>query len=392
MLPKWGTNMIFLRELWQRLGPMAARPSWRELLRIGAGAALGLVLAGLLVVLVDKLYPGSLFLFAPLGATAVLVFAVPSSPLAQPWNCVVGNTISALFTLLLLWALPFLPQPLLAALAVGGAIALMLVCRALHPPGGAVALLTVLSATQMLALGWHLLIPMAVLTALLVVVGLLYHSAFGRAYLHQPHAAQTPVKVKEGRSAGRLALSSEDLQALLQRFDQSYNLGPDDLGELLAAAEEQAIKRRFAAVSCGEVMSAQLLTIEAQTPLEQVADLFHTHLVKSLPVVGAQGELIGRVLRADLFDWLWQGHRQNVWQRMVRVPGRRRQSQQAQSLMRDPEMCVQEATPVGDLLQELSSHSVQFIAVLRGTKLVGVITRSDVIRTLLALQAPAAAA
>ena len=390
MLPKWGTNMIFLRELWQRLGPMAARPSWRELLRIGAGAALGLALAGLLVVLVDKLYPGSLFLFAPLGATAVLVFAVPSSPLAQPWNCVVGNTISALFTLILLWALPFLPQPLLAALAVGGAIALMLVCRALHPPGGAVALLTVLSATQMLALGWHLLIPMAVLTALLVVVGLVYHRAFGRTYLHQPHAAQTPVKVKEGRSAGRLALSSEDLQALLQRFDQSYNLGPDDLGELLAAAEEQAIKRRFAAVSCGEVMSAQLLTIEAQTPLEQVADLFHTHLVKSLPVVGAQGELIGRVLRADLFDWLWQGHRQNVWQRMVRVPGRRRQSQQAQSLMREPEMCVQEATPVGDLLQELSSHSVQFIAVLRGTKLVGVITRSDVIRTLLALQAPAA--
>ena len=121
---------------------------------------------------------------------------------------------------------------------------------------------------------------------------------------------------------------------MLQRFDQSYNLGPDDLGELLAAAEEQAIKRRFAAVSCGEVMSAQLLTIEAQTPLEQVADLFHTHLVKSLPVVGAQGELIGRVLRADLFDWLWQGHRQNVWQRMVRVPGRRRHSQQAQSLMR----------------------------------------------------------
>ena len=384
--------MPLIQTLWQRLGPVASRASWKELIRSCIGAGLGLALAGMLVGMVDHFLPHALFLFAPLGATAVLVFAVPSSPLAQPWNCVVGNTISALFTLLLLWALPFLPQPLLAALAVGGAIALMLVCRALHPPGGAVALLTVLSATQMLALGWHLLIPMAVLTALLVVVGLVYHRAFGRTYLHQPHAAQTPVKVKEGRSAGRLALSSEDLQALLQRFDQSYNLGPDDLGELLAAAEEQAIKRRFAAVSCGEVMSAQLLTIEAQTPLEQVADLFHTHLVKSLPVVGAQGELIGRVLRADLFDWLWQGHRQNVWQRMVRVPGRRRHSQQAQSLMREPEMCVQESTPVGDLLQELSSHSVQFIAVLRGTKLVGVITRSDVIRTLLALQAPPAAA
>ena len=49
-------------------------------------------------------------------------------------------------------------------------------------------------------------------------------------------------------------------------------------------------------------------------------------------------------------------------------------------------MCVQESTPLGDLLHELASHQVQFIAVLRGRELVGVITRSDVLRTLLALQ------
>jgi CBS domain-containing membrane protein len=49
--------------------------------------------------------------------------------------------------------------------------------------------------------------------------------------------------------------------------------------------------------------------VSPQTPLEEVAELFHRHLIKSLPVVDAQGELIGRVLRADLFDWLWQDHR-----------------------------------------------------------------------------------
>ena len=58
----------------------------------------------------------------------------------------------------------------------------------------------------------------------------------------------------------------------------------------------------------------------------------------------------------------------------------------AESLMRAPEMRVQETTPMGDLLHELAQHSVQFIAVLRGDVLVGVITRSDVIRTLLALR------
>ncbi|MBI1623305.1 HPP family protein [Comamonas sp. EJ-4] len=368
--------------MWQRLGPVASRASWKELIRSCIGAGLGLALAGMLVGMVDHFLPHALFLFAPLGATAVLVFAVPSSPLAQPWNCVVGNTVPALYSLLLLWAFPTLSQTSMAALAVGGAIAIMLALRALHPPGGAVALLTVLSAEQLLPMGWYLLVPMAALSAVLVAVGVLYHRACGRPYLHQPHQV-----AKAQRPATRLALSEQDLEQLLQRFDQSNNLSPEDLGVMLAAAEEDAIKRRMSAVSCGEVMSAKLVSVSPQTPLEEIAELFHRHLVKCLPVVDAQGELIGRVLRADLFDWLWQGHRarqqQNLWQRLRSKPAK--EQSVAQDLMRAPEMSVQEATPLGDLLQELASHTVQFIAVLRGKTLVGVITRSDVIRTLLSL-------
>ena len=374
--------MTILQLLRQGLGPVTTRPAWPELLRSGLGAGLGLAVAGVIVGLVDHWFPHSLFLFAPLGATAVLVFAVPSSPLAQPWNCVVGNTVAALYTLLLLWAFPTLSQTALAALAVGGAIMLMMFLRALHPPGGAVALLTVLASAQMPPLGWALLIPMSVLSAALVLVGVLYHRVCGRPYPHLP-VQQAAAQRKESR----LALNEQDLQQLLQRFDQTNNLTPEDLGELLAAAEEEAIKRRLSSVDCGTVMSAKLLTVSPQTPLEEVAELFHRHLIKSLPVVDAQGELIGRVLRADLFDWLWQDHRarqqQNLWQRLRSRPSKVQSI--AQELMRAPEMSVQEDTPMGDLLHELASHSVQFIAVLRGKTLVGVITRSDVIRTLLSI-------
>lgn len=378
--------MTALQTLWLQLGPVSTRPSSRELLRAILGAALGMAIVGLLAWADRFAHTGLLFLFAPLGATAVLVFAVPSSPLAQPWNCVVGNTVSALWTLTLLQLAPSMPLPLCAALAVGGAIAIMLACHALHPPGGAVALLTVLSASSLLPLGWWLLVPMAVMTACLVLAGVLFHRATGRAYLHRPHAAPA---VAAQPQAGKLALSQGDLQALLTRFDQSYNLTTDDLGDLLAAAEEEAIKRRFAAISCGQVMSSQLLTVSPQTSLEIVADLFHRHLVKSLPVVDDKGQLIGRVLRADLFDWLWQGHRdqqqKSLWQRLRRPARQNAPQAVAQDMMREPELCVQESTPVGDLLHELASHTVQFIAVQRGDLLVGVITRSDVIRTLLSI-------
>jgi CBS domain-containing membrane protein len=79
---------------WTRsLGPVVARPKGREMLRACLGAGIGLVLCTFLVrltltpVIGDAMDP-TLFLIAPLGATAMLAFAVPSSPLAQPWSAV----------------------------------------------------------------------------------------------------------------------------------------------------------------------------------------------------------------------------------------------------------------------------------------------------------------
>jgi len=46
---------------------------------------------------------------APLGASSVLVFAVPASPLAQPWSVVGGNCVSALVGIAAAMAIPNAP-------------------------------------------------------------------------------------------------------------------------------------------------------------------------------------------------------------------------------------------------------------------------------------------
>jgi CBS domain-containing membrane protein len=61
---------------------------------LGAFVCLGLTAAAACAFL--PLAPGLPSIVAPLGASAVLVFAVPASPLAQPWPVIGGNTISAL--------------------------------------------------------------------------------------------------------------------------------------------------------------------------------------------------------------------------------------------------------------------------------------------------------
>jgi CBS domain-containing membrane protein len=105
----------------------------RERLRVVLGACLGLLLAGLLSQL--TMGSGQPWLVAPLGASAVLVFGVPASPLAQPWAVVGGNALSALVGIACMNWLP-LPPLAAAAIAVALAIGVMFTLRCLHPPGG----------------------------------------------------------------------------------------------------------------------------------------------------------------------------------------------------------------------------------------------------------------
>jgi len=84
---------------------------------------------------------------APFGAAAVLVFAVPQSPLAQPRNLIFGNMIGGIVSLLMVYL--FGSEPWVMALSVATAIKVMQLTKTLHPPGGAVALVGVMSEADL---------------------------------------------------------------------------------------------------------------------------------------------------------------------------------------------------------------------------------------------------
>jgi CBS-domain-containing membrane protein len=83
---------------------------------------------------------------APFGAAAVLVFAVPDSPLAQPRNLIFGNLLGGVVSVVMVFL--FGSEPWVMALAVATAIKLMQLTKTLHPPGGAVALVGVMSKAE----------------------------------------------------------------------------------------------------------------------------------------------------------------------------------------------------------------------------------------------------
>lgn len=171
---------------------------------------------------------------APIGASAVLVFAVPASPLAQPWPVIGGNILSALVGVAVV---RHVANPAAAAgLAVGGAILVMSLLRCLHPPGGAAALTAVIGGNAVHAAGWSFaLVPVGLNSLVLVAFGIAFHTATRHSYPHRPATVASP---------DRSGLHLADIDAALADMHESFDISRADLDALLTRAEIHAVARR----------------------------------------------------------------------------------------------------------------------------------------------------
>ena len=114
---------------------------------------------------------------APFGAAAVLVFAVPNSPLAQPRNLIFGNLLGGIVSIVMVSL--FGSEPWVMALSVATAIKIMQVTKTLHPPGGAVALVGVMSQAK-----WSFLFtPVLLGSIILLICTVIFNNLMpGRSY------------------------------------------------------------------------------------------------------------------------------------------------------------------------------------------------------------------
>lgn len=113
------------------------------------------------------------WLMAPFGATCVLVFGIPKSPLAQPKNVIAGHFLSALVGVVFVTFVGVEPWSL--GVATGVAIALMLATKTTHPPAGANPVLIMLTGQSWSFLVSPVLAGAVVIVAIGYVVNKLVH-------------------------------------------------------------------------------------------------------------------------------------------------------------------------------------------------------------------------
>lgn len=328
-------------------GKTPMRPT--EAARGGLGALLGLLFAGLLGRFAvgdgDWLHP---LLVAPIGASAVLVFAVPASPLAQPRSVLGGNIVSALVgvTVALL-----IPIPLIAApLTVGLAIATMMLLGCLHPPGGAVALICVIGGPKVAEAGYlFALNPVALDSALLVAAGMAWGRLSGHAYPHRPSPpAISPHHTKDPAPSARVGYSQADLDTALARYGDLLDVSPEDLDALFRQVELTAAQRLHA--------------LRLGQSAENALAFLRLHDLRVAPVVDSDNRVRGMARRAEL-----QEEHGGV----------------VEAALEPAVHQVKEDTPISALLPILSSGRVHEAMVIDDDgRLIGVVTQTDLIAAL----------
>ncbi|CAG9214518.1 HPP family protein [Burkholderia vietnamiensis] len=350
---------------------------WRERMRSCTGALVGIATVGVTMRLLPGV-PGLVpLLVAPMGASAVLLFAVPASPLAQPWSIVGGNLVAATVGVACAqWITdPITAAAVAVALAIGGMFAL----RCVHPPSGAVALTAVLGGPAIHALGFgFVVVPIALQSAILLSAALVYHALTGHRY---PHGGVRPdAQSQAGGAAPRGGFTRADLDAVLKRRGEWLDVDPDDLETLLRETEMQAYTRTFGELRCADLMTKHAIEVSPSTSVTAALTLLDRHRVKALPVVDGEARLIGIVTRADLTR-LWR-RPPPLWQRLSARLSQSFGGQPASiaSVMTRDVACVPQTMPITALVPLFTHSGHHHIPVVDASRrLVGIITQTDLV-------------
>lgn len=213
--------------------------------RLVSTAGGALVIFCIFVITRASLGPGGTLLIVPsMGASAVLLFAVPHGALSQPWNVFGGHVISALVGVSCALAIP--NEIIAASLAVGLAIGAMHYLRCIHPPGGATALAGVIGGDLTHALGYQFVItPVLINVLIMLTVAVAFNYLFPWRRYPEWLGEQAQPLAGDSRSVSQRTIEHADLVYALSQVDTIIPVSEHDLLRIYELATGQASQRQL---------------------------------------------------------------------------------------------------------------------------------------------------
>lgn len=144
-----------------------------------------------------------------------------------------------------------------------------------------------------------------------------------------------------------------------------------------------------------DIMSTKVVTVSPSTSVRDIAGLMVEKHVSGLPVLNDNGTLVGIVSEGDLLrrpEIGTQKHRRRWVSFFSGVDSQAREFTKSHALragdvMTEQVIHVSEQTPLGDVVGLMEKHNIKRLPVLSDGKLVGIVSRADLLRALAARQA-----
>lgn len=325
-----------------------------------------------------------------MGASAVLLFAAPHSPLTQPWPLIGGHLISAFIGVACAKLVPDLW--LATALAVSLSILAMHVTRSLHPPGGAIALMAVLGSQHGLASDFSFVFaPVGLNALLMLLMALALNNLMGRSYPARPF----PVRDKkhqhnDPKPLDRIGIDKSDLQQALRDMDVYLDVSEADLNQIYSRAGIHAYRRKMGEITCGDIMSRDITSVEFGTELEEAWAQLRFHKIGAIPVVDTARRVIGIISLVDFLKRAnlktYETFEDKLIKFIRRTPGLTSEKPEVVGqIMATPAITAHEDMHIVELVPLLSDHGLHHIPIVNAERrLVGMVTQSDLIAALYA--------
>lgn len=246
---------------------------------------------------------GSPIIVASMGASAVILFFIPNSPLAQPWPFIGGQLCSAFIGMSC--ALNITETASASAVAVGGSVLAMLLLRCLHPPGAATALAPVVAGHSITSLGYSfMLVPVGInLSIMLILTIIINRWIMNRDY---PSALASKEEEKNQRHHAalpehKIGITQQDIELALKNSNSFIDITATELSHLLSSAEMNTFKRVRGNICCADIMQRDITTVEYGTEVEDAWKLIQSKKLKVIPVVDSANRVIGIITWHDFF-------------------------------------------------------------------------------------------
>jgi len=340
----------------------------------------------LIVALVtQKLSIGTAYpiLVASMGASAVILFIIPHSPLAQPWPFVGGQMVSAIIGVAC--AQWFTDIAIASACAAGGSILAMLLLRCLHPPSAATAMTPILAGASINSLGYgFVLMPVGLNVIIMLVMAI----AINRWVLRHEYPIVPGNKNPLVKPAQQTGISDQDLKLALENMDMFMDVSAGDLRKLLTDAEARSFKRFKGDITCADIMIRDVPAVEYGTEVEEAWNIMHKQKLKAMPVIDRARRVIGIITWNDFFKFInlsaYESFQDKFRAFIRRTPNVSTDKPESVGHMMTTSVNVlPESTHIVDLISLMSTQGYRQIPIVNSeNRLVGMVYQANLIAAL----------